>query len=581
VAPRIHWLRSTAARLRAHPRLAAAGVAVLLLVGAAASYGVLVVSTINAPPPASLRALSTRPPASVPSTGLASNDVACAGSIAPNPTFAGAEGAWVLPTDGTAGFVGYRAAEILGFEFVRAPNDAVGRTSDVRGAIAIEGSKLISAEVRANIENLTSDVDVRDSHIHEFLDLAGHPEATFRLTAPVEIGQPHQGSVVTINAPGQLRLLDATHDVAFPLEARWNGDSVDVAGHLVIKRSDYGMDIPQLLGFSVSEEITIELSLAFVRPGPDGCSAPSAPTSTSTPSLAPSGPPTLPPAVVMRELPAGWGEIAFLGLTSESGEGPPPGGIFAIHGGNSALTQLTDPQSVGAIDDEPAWSRDARQIAFVRFPNERPPDVWLMGADGAGQRTLTRDAELQSPAWSPDQTSLVAVVAAQENPSLKLIVVSTGEVRDLFDDPGAESSPQWSPDGRSIAFTLLRKGATNEDIFTISPDGSGLRQLTSDPAYDYQPRWSPDGKRIAFIRAGAVWIMDTDGRNAERLTPALRADSPTWSPDGKRLAFVIAGTGLMNAGEERRDLWFVNTDGSGLARIRLELVVVSHPAWRP
>lgn len=581
VRPRIHWLRSIAARLRAHPRLAVAGVAVLLFVGAAASYGVLVVSTINAPPPASLRALSTRPPAGVPSSGLASNDVACAGSIAPNASFAGAEGPWVLPTGGTAGFVGYRAEEILAFEFVRAPNDAVGRTSDVRGAIAIEGSKLVSADIRANVDSLASDIDIRDSHIHEFLNLAGRPEATFRLTSTVEIGEPHQGSVVTINAPGQLRLLDATHDVTFPLQARWNGDSVDVAGQLVIKRSDYGMDIPQLLGFSVSEEITIELSLAFVRPGPDGCSAPSAPASTSTPSLAPSNSPSLPPAVVMREMPAGWGEIAFLGLTSEEGEPVPPGGIFAIHGGSAALTQLTDGQSVGAIDDEPAWTADGRQIAFVRFPNELPPDVWLMRADGTGQRTLTSNAELQSPAWSPDGTTLVAVGASGLKPSLKLIDVSTGAVRDLFDDPGAESSPQWSPDGRSIAFTLLRKGATNEDIFTISPDGSGLRQLTSDPAYDYQPRWSPDGKQIAFIRAGAIWVMDADGRNAKRLTPALRADSPTWSPDGKRLAFVIAGTGLMNAGDERRDLWFVNADGSGLARIRLELVLVSHPAWRP
>jgi polyisoprenoid-binding protein YceI len=581
VRPRIHRLRSIAARLRAHPRLAVAGVALLLFAGAAASYGVLVVSTINAPPPASLRALSTRPPASAPSRRPASSDVACAGPAAPNASFAGAEGTWVLPTDGSAGFVGYRAAEILAFEFVRAPNDAVGRTNDVRGAIAVEGSKLISADIRANVETLTSDVDIRDSHIQQFLNLAGHPEATFKLTTPVEIGQPHEGSVVTVSAPGQLTLLDVTHDVTFPLQARWNGDSVDVAGQLVIKRSDYGMDIEQLLGFSVSEEITIELSLAFVRPGPDGCTAPSAPARTTASSLAPSAVPSLPQADVMREMPAGWGEIAFLGLSSEQGEPVPPGGIFVIRGGSAAPTQLTDAQSVGSIDDEPAWSADGRQIAFVRFPSERPPDVWLMGADGTGQRTLTNNAEVQSPAWSPDGRSLAAAAASGPRPALKLIDVSTGQVRDLFADPGAESSPEWSPDGRSIAFTLLRQGATNEDIYTINPDGSGLRQLTSDPAYDYEPHWSPDGKRIAFIRAGAIWVMDADGGNATRLTPAIRADSPTWSPDGTRLAFVIAGTGLMNAGDERRDLWFVNADGSGLARIHLELVLVSHPAWRP
>jgi polyisoprenoid-binding protein YceI len=575
-------LRLVTARVRAHPWLAVLGLAAVIAAGAATGYALLVVSTINAPPPASLRPASTRPPGgSLQPIAVASNDVACAGSVAPNATFAGAEGGWILPTDGTGGFVGYRAEEILAFEFVRAPNDAVGRTSGVVGSIEIQGTKIVSAEIKANIESLRSDIDVRDSHLHEFLDLASHPEATFTLATPVEIGQPQEGRVVMVNAPGRLRLLDAMHDVSFPLQARWNGDSIDVAGQLTIRRSEYGMDIPQLLGFSVSEQITIELSLAFVRPGPDGCFVPSARPSTTAASATPSASPSLPPAVVMRELPPDWGDIAFLGLASESGEGPPPGGIFVIHGGSAAAMQLTDNHAVGAVDDEPAWSADARQIAFVRYPFERPPDVWVMPADGSGPRQLTSDAELRSPAWSPDGTSLVAVAAAEANPSLKLIDVSTGQIRDLFDDPGAESSPAWSPDGRSIAFTLLRKGATNEDIFTIGPDGSGLRQLTSHPGYDYQPRWSPDGKRMAFVRDGAIWVMDADGGDATRVTPALRADSPTWSPDGRRLTFVIAGTGQMNAGEERRDLWFVNSDGSGLSRIHLELAVVGHPAWRP
>jgi hypothetical protein len=101
-------------------RLVTAGAA-LGIAGAVAAYGVLILSTINAPPPAGLSSsggigLSTARPL----TPNRSNEVACAGSFEPSTSFGrGPEGAWVVAGNGTGGFVGYRAAEILAFEFVR------------------------------------------------------------------------------------------------------------------------------------------------------------------------------------------------------------------------------------------------------------------------------------------------------------------------------------------------------------------------------------------------------------------------------------------------------------------------------
>ena len=563
--------------LRTRLRLAIAGGVVLALGGAVAAYAVLVLSTVNAPPPAGLGG-SGRP--SLPAVRLSPNpsrDVACAGSFAPGPSFGpGPAGPWVVAGGGTGGFVGYRAAEILAFEFVRAPNDAVGRTTVVSGHLTIDGERLTHAEVTANVADLHSDVDVRDSHVSEFLGLRSRSAATFTLASPIELGAPREGAVIDVAAPGQLALLDATRDVTFPLQARWNGDTIEVAGQLPINRSDFGMDIPQLLGFRVSEQITIELSLLFVRPGQPGCAAPEA---SGPPAASPSTPPgASPPAVVTLErLPDGWGEIAFLGLESEGGSGPPPAELYILRGGDGAPTRITNSSSL--LEDEPAWSFDGQRLVYTAYPENRPPSLMVVNPDGSEGHRLSASI-LRAPAWAPDGRSLLAV-PAEEQTGVYQVDAADGASQLLFQAVGVEDTPAWAPDGRSIAFTLLPRGGSNEDIYLADADGSNVRQLTSDPAYEYEPRWSPDGRLIAFVRGGDLWLMAADGGSQRRLTTGLTVDSPTWSPDGRHIGFVIAGTGSMNEGPQRRSLWFIDADGSNLSNMAFDLFQVAHPAWRP
>jgi polyisoprenoid-binding protein YceI len=493
----------------------------------------------------------------------------------------GANGSWVVPSGGTGGFVGYRAAEILGFDFVRAPNEAVGRTDVVEGKLTVDGNRLTEAEVVADVSALRSDIDMRDGHIQNYLQLDQFPKATFTLSSPIDIGTPAQGRVVSVDAPGSLALHGVTRAVNFPLQARWNGDSIEVTGQLRIQRADFGMDVPQLLGFRVSDDITLELSLLFVRPGSDPCVAPTAnPSQKPAQTVAPSGRPSSPPSVALDRLPTSWGQIAFMGLTSQPVNAPiDPGELFILSGGSQSPTQLTHTDSV--LEDEPAWSPDRRRIAYASYSVERPPDLWIMGADGSGPRALTTGAAVQSPAWSPDGRTIVVVGFDESNQSLQTIDVGTGKIRPVPGGPGVAGRPAWSPDGRTIAFTFLPKNGTSEDVYVIRPDGSGLRQLTSDATYEYEPAWSPDGTRIAFVRDGDVWSMDADGRHQQRLTTGLPADSPTWSPDGRHLAFVVAGSDELLSGNERRDLLFVDVDGANLRRMQFDLYEIAHPAWRP
>ena len=175
-------------------------------------------------------------------------------------------GQWAVRT-GDDSFVGYRVRET--FAGLSVASDAVGRTNDVQGSLAVEDDGTVTAaDVTAGLQALESDEERRDNAIRSRgLETDRFPEATFTLTGPLELpSPPAAGEDVAVTATGDLTLHGVTRPVEVPVEARWDGSTIEVVGTIDVAFAEYDIDPPDVGGFvSVEDEGEIELQLTFVR----------------------------------------------------------------------------------------------------------------------------------------------------------------------------------------------------------------------------------------------------------------------------------------------------------------------------
>ena len=189
--------------------------------------------------------------------------------------------------------------------------------------------------------------------------------------------------------------------------------------------------------------------------------------------------------------------------------GPARFGLAIVDVDSKEVTQVLDHKSAEGQDWFASWSPDGKRLAFYRVRSESGQDqvegigqtaLFVVNIDGSGLRRLTP--------WN----------------------MHAGD-------------PDWSPNGDLIAFStrpLLHFTSGRSELYTIRPDGSGMRALTShgeDGPRATQPQWTPDGEAILYTRANQslttrhVWAIDrTGGKDAPVLTEKSAYTQPVLQP---------------------------------------------------
>ncbi len=210
-----------------------------------------------------------------PSPGPSAGDDPAAQDVAAGVVGDGIDGTWMVDTNlgtfdlsdsSTGSYVGFRIDEEL--RGIGA-TEAVGRTGSVEGTFIIADQTLRSADVTADLSDLATDDSRRDDRARGALNVDEQPAATFRLVAPVELGEVAAlGEPVDALAAGELTVNGVTQPVEVDLDAQLVEDVVVVTGTTTILLSDFDVEVPSApVVVSASDEATVELQLLFTRAG--------------------------------------------------------------------------------------------------------------------------------------------------------------------------------------------------------------------------------------------------------------------------------------------------------------------------
>ncbi len=207
----------------------------------------------------------------------------------------------------------------------------------------------------------------------------------------------------------------------------------------------------------------------------------------------------------------------------------------------------------------------------------------------------------------------LALVLASNLPTQHAEVSTSKSVRSVA-QPGTTTTGTRGKYNGKLVFSTDRQNDGGLKLWTMNPDGSNQTQLTFEsergptlpdyvPVYDDFCKWSPDGTKIAlrsnrnldlnnpYPDAYTIYVMDYQGNNVRRLIldqlPILSSQTDAeigaveWSPDGTKFAFSygkVISSGIPE--EPSTNVYIVNTDGSGLARLTFD-GASGAPTWSP
>jgi Tol biopolymer transport system component len=139
---------------------------------------------------------------------------------------------------------------------------------------------------------------------------------------------------------------------------------------------------------------------------------------------------------------------------------------------------------------------------------------------------------------------------------------------------GVDSEPSRS--GRFLVYTC---GLGNQlDLCRSDFNGKNVVRLTQDEAIDLFPALSPNGQQLVWMsqqqQHHELYRLDAQGQRHQLTNNSAYDVSPSWSPDGQQLAFVSNRDG-------NYEIYRMTTDGKQVVRLTNDRSVDSAPAWSP
>jgi len=190
-----------------------------------------------------------------------------------------------------------------------------------------------------------------------------------------------------------------------------------------------------------------------------------------------------------------------------------------------------------------SWSPNSQSVTgFVQFDNSTPgvTDIGIFAVDGSYSINLTesQDSYREYPYWSPDGTRISAVATFDDSFTTSSLLIMNADGSDKhyydFSSQGVplveDEAGQWSPDGKMILMKGYGEEWSNENLYSIRPDGTEFAQLTNNNMVG-TASWQPIPNTAPVTTQDSASVI----LNTSKLIDVLSNDIDEESLDGQLL----------------------------------------------
>ena len=218
-----------------------------------------------------------------------------------------------------------------------------------------------------------------------------------------------------------------------------------------------------------------------------------------------------------------------------------------------------------------------------RIVFQRAGDLFTVRPGHPAARLTHTIAYEHGPAWSPARNQVAFAVGRR---AVGVLDVASGRRRVIASVPARYdeiTAVAWSPSGTSIDFAAINnfrlngKYRLNGTVWTVRPNGTGLRQIVHGQGLITGLGFTPDGTQvfesaewpngvILWRRHAPLGVIsfDANGSNVRAVLKTLASDLDV-SPDGRHIVY----RGWTRTCHACGEIWRMSTDGTGAHVIAL------------
>lgn len=186
-----------------------------------------------------------------------------------------------------------------------------------------------------------------------------------------------------------------------------------------------------------------------------------------------------------------------------------------------------------------------RELIAVTVSSEEKTETYIADLEG---NMITDVKPGYAISWLPDSTGVLLFLSGFEENARGRQIYYLNVNGKYYDSklPIGVANADVSSKDKSIVYTLTKTGTDDSTIYIRDTKGKDKLLLEGDKNIFAWVRFSPNGDKIAFLKSdfaineekSEIWVINSDGSGAERISGVNWNYPPVWSSDGAKIIFT-------------------------------------------